>query len=186
MYREENGSSWFDWVRRAAVPNARNLTLASAQTMLLTFLLIATTTVSTVLLFSHTRVYHLHAQPQPVGSPHARFVREPAPSPPLAAQVRAHLWAALCAAVRFLFNWTRIAGGGPSVDGSRRVQALEVWDPSELELGLFCMYSPVHALLWFIWNSSNWMAVSLVMVGVSVQVRVGSSPFAVPVADGSI
>ena len=37
---------------------------------------------------------------------------------------------------------------------------------------LFCVYSPVHAVLWMLWNAGNWIMMAAVMVGVSFQVRI--------------
>ena len=51
------------------------------------------------------------------------------------------------------------------------MQALEVWTPGPLEMALFGIYSPVHALLWMATSSANWMVMVLTMFIVSVQVR---------------
>jgi len=57
------------------------------------------------------------------------------------------------------------------VYGGPRVQELEVWTPSEGELMLFCVYSPIHVFLWMLWNTGNWIMMAAVMVAVSFQVR---------------
>ena len=59
--------------------------------------------------------------------------------------------------------------------GGPRVQELEVWTPGEVELMLFCVYSPIHVFLWMLWNSGNWIMMAAVMVAVSFQVRFSSS-----------
>lgn len=51
-----------------------------------------------------------------------------------------------------------------------KVQQLEVWVPGEMELTLFCIYSPIHALLWMATTSANWMLMFLVMGGAGLQV----------------
>ncbi|KAI0032281.1 hypothetical protein K488DRAFT_86018 [Vararia minispora EC-137] len=152
MYREESDSTWFDW------------------TVVATILLVGASVGAMVLLFTHTRIYHLHSRPDPVASPNARFVREPENPPTLARRVLTHSKDAFFAFWRFLFNWGT-SGAAPSGDSTRHVQALEVWDPSALELLLVCVYSPVHALLWMVWNAGNWIVVSAIMLGVSVQMR---------------
>jgi hypothetical protein len=55
-------------------------------------------------------------------------------------------------------------------DKTTRVQELDVWEPTELELELFSIYSPAHALLWLGMGSSSWVLALLVMVLVSLQV----------------
>lgn len=56
-------------------------------------------------------------------------------------------------------------------DKTTRVQELDIWEPAELELELFTIYSPVHALLWLGMGSSSWILSLLAMVLVSLQVR---------------
>jgi len=56
-------------------------------------------------------------------------------------------------------------------DKTTRQQELDVWEPTELELELFSIYSPAHALLWLGMGSSTWILALLVMVLVSLQVR---------------
>ena len=53
-----------------------------------------------------------------------------------------------------------------------KVQQLEVWTPGELEMFLFSVYSPVHALLWMATNSTNWMMMLVVMFLTGVQVSI--------------
>ena len=56
-----------------------------------------------------------------------------------------------------------------------RIQQLEVWTPGELEMFLFSVYSPVHALLWMATNSTNWMMMLVVMFLTGVQVSILST-----------
>jgi hypothetical protein len=58
-------------------------------------------------------------------------------------------------------------GGGLTMS---KVQQLEVWVPGELEMTLFCVYSPVHPLLWMATTSANWMFMLVIMGVVGVQV----------------
>ena len=58
--------------------------------------------------------------------------------------------------------------------GNRRPYAANamhvMWFPGELELTMFCIYSPAHALLWIMTTDVNWMWSMFVMVILSVQV----------------
>ncbi|KIM73655.1 hypothetical protein PILCRDRAFT_92966 [Piloderma croceum F 1598] len=47
--------------------------------------------------------------------------------------------------------------------------SLVVWYPGEFELSLFCVYSPVHALLWMMVTQSNWTWILVVMGAVWAQ-----------------
>ena len=55
-------------------------------------------------------------------------------------------------------------------DKTTRQQELDIWEPSELELELFSLYSPAHALLWLGMGSFSWILALLVMVLISLQV----------------
>ncbi|KAI0054080.1 hypothetical protein FA95DRAFT_1579132 [Auriscalpium vulgare] len=167
MYREDNDVSWFDW------------------TVPMTFLLFAAAALNALLLFSHTKLYHLHSQPDPVASPHARFVATPADPPTLMMRLRAHTWRAFVAFWRFLLGIGTSASGGGS-ERARRVQELEVWTPGEGELMLFCVYSPMHAFLWSMWNSGNWIMMSVAMLGVGVQLRVMTKTYEALLKDKAI
>ncbi|ETW85911.1 hypothetical protein HETIRDRAFT_310986 [Heterobasidion irregulare TC 32-1] len=154
MFHEDNDVSWFDW------------------TVPVTALLVALASFNALFLFTHTKLYHMHAQPDPVSSPHARFVAAPADPPPLARRLRTQAWRAAAAAWRFLLGiGTSAASRSSAAESARRVQELEVWTPDARELALFCVYSPVHALLWTAWNSGNWILVACAMAGVSAQLR---------------
>jgi hypothetical protein len=130
---------------------------------------------------TRVRVYHLHAQPDVVASPNARFVpvtlqRAPPPLPPLGARVRASIWRALVSAGRFLLFAPKSRASmlaEPVTPGRqpRRVQQLEAWAPGAGELALAAYYSPAHALLWMCTTGHNWMLTGAIMALVSVQVR---------------
>jgi Protein of unknown function (DUF2418) len=137
----------------------------------MTCLLIIAASLNALFLFTHTKLYHLHLQPDPVASPHARFVTAPTDPPSLAARLRTCAWSAFLAFWRFLLGISPSSSPGSSALGVPRVQELEVWTPSEGELVLFCIYSPIHVFLWMLWNAGNWIMMAAIMVGVSFQVR---------------
>jgi uncharacterized protein DUF2418 len=138
----------------------------------MTCLLIIAASLNTLFLFTHTKLYHLFLQPDPVASSHARFVSVPTNPPVLASRMRAHTWGLFLASWRFLLGITPSSSSpGSGAYGGTRVQELEVWTPGEGELMLLCVYSPVHAFLWMLWNAGNWIMMAAVMVGVSFQVR---------------
>ena len=135
-----------------------------------TCLLIIITSLNTLFLFTHTKLYHLHLQHEPVASSHARFVSVPTDPPALASRLRTYAWGLFFAFWRFLLGITPSSSPGSSAYGGRRVQELEVWTPSEGELMLFCIYSPIHVVLWMLWNAGNWIMMAAVMAGISFQV----------------
>lgn len=135
-----------------------------------TCLLIILASLNTLFLFTHTKLYHLHLQHEPVASPHARFVSAPTDLPALASRLRTYAWGTFLSFWRFLLGITPSSSPGSSAYGGRRVQELEVWTPSEGELMLFCIYSPVHVVLWMLWNAGNWIMMAAVMAGISFQV----------------
>jgi Protein of unknown function (DUF2418) len=145
----------------------------------MTCLLIIAASLNALFLFTHTKLYHLFLQPDPVASPHARFVSVPTNPPALMNRLRTHAWGVFLAFWRFLLGITPSSSPGNSAYGGTRVQELEVWTPGEGELMLFCVYSPVHVFLWMLWNAGNWIIMAAVMVGVSFQVRtiIPLSPF---------
>ncbi|KAI0082798.1 hypothetical protein K474DRAFT_1654972 [Panus rudis PR-1116 ss-1] len=160
MYREDENESWFDW------------------TVPVSFLLVAASILNTMSLFTRTKNYQLNLARDPVSSPHAKFVPRtdtttPPPSPPpLYISALKYFWRAFLISIRFLFNMSQKKSGEVNY-GSRveRVQQLEVWNPGELEMHFFAVYSPVHALLWMATNGSNWMLMMFVMVLTGAQLR---------------
>ncbi|KAI0306568.1 hypothetical protein B0F90DRAFT_1808237 [Multifurca ochricompacta] len=168
MYREDNNVAWFDW------------------TVPMTCLLIVTASLNTLFLFTHTKLYHLHLQPDPVASPHARFVSTSTDPPSLATRLRIHSWNTFLAFWRFLLGISPSSSSGSSAFGGPRVQELEVWTPSEGELMLFCVYSPIHVFLWMLWNAGNWIMMAAIMLGVSFQVRVLTTTYEALLKDRAI
>ncbi|KAH9997268.1 hypothetical protein BJV77DRAFT_1065334 [Russula vinacea] len=169
MYREDNNVAWFDWVH-----GAHDMSLDVAASL------------NALFLFTHTKLYHLFLQPDPVASPHARFVSVPTDPPALMSRLRTHAWGVFLAFWRFLLGITPSSSPGSSAYGGTRVQELEVWTPGEGELMLFCVYSPVHVFLWMLWNAGNWIMMAAVMVGVSFQVRVLTTTYEALLKDRTI
>jgi len=67
-----------------------------------------------------------------------------------------------------------------------KVQQLEMWIPGELEMTLFCIYSPIHPLLWMATTSANWMFMLLIMSGVGVQMRILTRSYEALIKDKEI
>lgn len=73
--------------------------------------------------------------------------------------------------VNFLLNMTPPKDRQTTrVGNTDRVQELQVWTPGELEMTLFSIYSPVHALLWIAFTSANWIIMAVIMGVVSMHV----------------
>lgn len=147
----------------------------------MTVLLIIASILNMLYLFSRTRIYQLNLATDPVSSPHAAFVfrqspnQAPPPSQSIITTVLKGFWRALVVSFRFLLNLSppkdrQLLNGNAA--GHEKVQQLEVWTPGVLEMGLFAIYSPIHALLWMALTSANWMLMGVIMVIVSMQVRV--------------
>ncbi|KAJ6630811.1 hypothetical protein B0H10DRAFT_1773890 [Mycena sp. CBHHK59/15] len=156
MYREGEGHSWFDW------------------TVPMTIFIFATTILNTIYLFSRIKLYRLHLRPDPVSSPNAKFVSaqldfQPLEPPPLTTRIRTSLWFGFSTSWRFLLGMKPPVFPTLPPGKTARVQQLEVWTPGELEMMLFNVYSPVHALLWMATGSSNWMLMLLIMGCVGAQ-----------------
>ena len=169
----------------------------TSQTTPTTIALVSAAVLNTLYLFTRTRTYYLNLANEPVSSPHASFIKRPrGPSrtssssspnsdddpfqsrsvPSLAwsflvSFLRA-LWRFLVVSVRFLLNLSPPKTRPPQPwEEDERVQALEVWTPGELEMALFGIYSPVHALLWMATTGANWILMFFIMFIVGVQVR---------------
>ncbi|KZT26438.1 hypothetical protein NEOLEDRAFT_1062598 [Neolentinus lepideus HHB14362 ss-1] len=158
MYREGEDEPWFDWT----IPT--------------TILLIAVAALNAMYLFTRLRIYHLHNQREVVASPHASFVPmhldfEPLEPPSAISRVRSAVWRGFVAFWRFLLN---LSPRSASVSKNRpeQVQQLEVWAPSEFELKLFCIYSPITPFLWMATNAANWMLMVFIMAAVGAQLQV--------------
>lgn len=126
-------------------------------------------------LFTRIKLYRLHRQPDPVSSPNARFVSaqldfEPLEPPSLTSRIRSGAWYSFICSWRFLLGMQLPASPRDIPGRTSRLQQLEVWTPGELETALFTVYSPAHALLWMVTDSSNWVLTLIVMSIVGIQV----------------
>ena len=159
--------------------------------MPLTFVLVSASVLNTLYLFTRTKTYYLNLASDPVSSPHASFVKRPrtphrgssddlVPRRSIFALLTAFLgslfsalWRGFVLSVRFLLNLSPPKIRAPQPwEEDERVQQLEVWIPGELEMSLFALYSPVHALLWMTTTSANWIFMFFIMFIVGVQVCV--------------
>jgi Protein of unknown function (DUF2418) len=139
----------------------------------------AISVLNTIYLFSRIRLYRLHHRHEPVSSPNAAFVSaqldfEPLLPPSLASRIREGAWSAFSSFWRFLFGLEAMPPQ-PLAGKMARVQQMNVWFPGELEMRLFSLYSPAHALLWMATTSANWMLTLVIMGMVGVQVKVHPS-----------
>jgi len=48
---------------------------------------------------------------------------------------------------------------------------LDMWTPQEMEKVFFSIYSPAHAVMWWLVSPTNWILVFLVMLFVSLQLH---------------
>ncbi|KAL9715157.1 hypothetical protein Ac2012v2_001817 [Leucoagaricus gongylophorus] len=159
MYHEGEGNSWFDWT----VPTI--------------FILILASVFNTAYLFSRTKIYRFHHRRDPLSSPNAKTVAaeldfEPLKPPSLGAQLRSGAWYA------FSYSWRWLLGMMPPTMNkslpprSAQIQELSTWSPGMLELELFSLYSPIHALLWLATSSSNWIIMLFIMGLTGVQLNI--------------
>jgi hypothetical protein len=87
---------------------------------------------------------------------------------------------------RFLFGMQPPKRVTAPKERTSRVQELEVWEPSEMELELFSIYSPAHTLLWIAMGSSSWIYSLLIMGLVGLQLNVLTHEFTQLVKDRQI
>lgn len=154
MHGEYDGHPWFDW------------------TTPISFLLFLAPFLNAFYLFTRIKVYRLARQADPVSSPNAKFVPRDfdLDVPSLTSRLSHGAW--------FLFVefWRFLLGLKPSTSSSQirvdRIQQLEIWAPGDIELNLFCVYSPVHPLIWRGTNSSNWILMFFIMGIVGLQMNV--------------
>lgn len=179
MYREGEGTSWFDWVRPFLLfffLEHRPLTdMFTIKTVPMTLLLVFGSVFNTAYLFSRTRIYQFHKRVDPLSSPNARTVAaeldfEPLKPPSLGAQLRSGAWYAFSYSWRWLLGMKPPSMNKPLPPKTAKVQQLSVWSPGDLELELFSLYSPIHALLWFATSSANWILMLFIMGLTGVQV----------------
>ncbi|GLB34945.1 putative protein of unknown function (DUF2418) [Lyophyllum shimeji] len=158
MYREGEGTSWFDW------------------TIPVSLLLIGASILNAVYLFTRIKLYRLHHRSEPVSSPNARFVSaeldfEPLKPPSLASRIASGAWYGFSYSWRWLLGMKPPTRPGQVAGRMTRVQQLEVWSPGQFETVLFTVYSPAHAFLWMAIGTSNWISMLFVMGLVSVQLH---------------
>jgi hypothetical protein len=144
-----------------------------------------------VFTFTRIKLYHMHSQPEPVASPRASFVPvkldfAPLRPPPLYARIRSALWTGLVTLWRFMYSRGTSRSSATSGSGPRRVQQLDMWAPGETELRVFCIYSPVHALMWSATTGENWMIMWAAMAGVSAQLHLMMRAYEALIKDKTI
>ncbi|KAJ3562375.1 hypothetical protein NP233_g9618 [Leucocoprinus birnbaumii] len=159
MYHEGEGNSWFDW------------------TVPMTFFLISASIFNTAYLFSRTRIYRFHQRVDPLSSPNAKTVAaeldfEPLKPPSLGAQLRSGAWYAFSYSWRWLLGMKPPSMNKPIPPKTAKVHELSTWSPGTLELELFSIYSPIHALLWLAISSSNWILMFIIMGLTGVQLNI--------------
>ncbi|TRM55351.1 hypothetical protein BD626DRAFT_418403 [Schizophyllum amplum] len=167
MYNEDNGNSWFNW------------------TVPLTLLLLATSVLNALYIFTRIKIYRLHRKHEPVNSPSAKFVSEELDFEPLEPpSIKAQLWGAVSRSGRWLL------GMKPALPvktrTATRILQMEVWSPGEVELSLFSVYSPAHALLWMQTGSSNWIMMFAIMALVGFQLHALTRSFKALIKDKEI
>jgi hypothetical protein len=150
----------------------------------MTLLLISISVLNSIYLATRIKVYRLNRRADLVSSPNASFVRTdldtspPPPPPPPSVPVR--LWNFFVLCWCWLFNLPPPASEENSVDESRlfSMQQLHVWAPGELEINVFCLYSPAHAFLWIAAGPTNWIWMIIIMIIISSQASIDAlSPF---------
>jgi hypothetical protein len=175
-----NRSSWFDWVSDwVLLANQVPYPSELSQTTPITLLLVTFSMLNTYSLATRNRSYKFHHRKDPLASPHAKFVVtnldwEPVARLSWSRRVRANMWYTISYFWRFLLGFQPPSKWTPPREKTSRVQELEVWEPSEMELELFSIYSPAHALVWLAIGSLNWVLSLLIMVLIGVQVSLAS------------
>lgn len=143
----------------------------------MTLLLISASILNALYLFTRLKLYRLHQRPDLVASPNAQFVSadldfEPLQPLSLISRISSSVWYTFSACWRFLLNMSPPRKTIGRKLNMSRVQQLEVWIPDDFEKMLFCIYSPVHPLLWMATSSANWMMMCVIMVVTGIQVRI--------------
>ncbi|KAF8894624.1 hypothetical protein BD779DRAFT_1669104 [Infundibulicybe gibba] len=173
MYREGEGESWFDW------------------TVPVTILLVSASFLNTLYLLTRIRIYRLHQRSDPVSSPNAKFVSEqldlePLKLPSMGSRIYAGAWYTFSVSWRFLLGMKPPTPSVMSQGKTARVLQLDVWAPGELEMTLFNIYSPAHALLWMATSSSNWMIMLIIMGLATAQLSVLTQSYNALIKDKDI
>ncbi|KAF9005659.1 hypothetical protein BDQ17DRAFT_1353544 [Cyathus striatus] len=119
-------------------------------------ILISGAIINAVYLFTRIKIYRLHQNQDLVASPNAKFVSAELDVEPLESLSLA----------------TRPPSRSSSLPNRMtKVQQLDMWHPGELEMELFTLYSPVHALVWMAVGTSNWILMLLILGLVSLQLN---------------
>ncbi|KAL1687085.1 hypothetical protein GGG16DRAFT_128243 [Schizophyllum commune] len=167
MYAEDTGASWFSW------------------TIPLTLLLLGAAILNAMFLFTRVKIYRLHRRQDPVSSPNAKYVSEELDFEPLEApSIKEQLWGAFTKSFRWLLGMKPKAAAKTRT--ATRILQMEVWTPGDVETSLFCVYSPVHALLWMQTGSSNWIMMFAIMALVGFQLHALCRSFKALVKDKEI
>ncbi|KAH7343652.1 hypothetical protein B0J17DRAFT_713817 [Rhizoctonia solani] len=158
-FEQEEPEPWFSW------------------TTPVTILLLLGSLLNALYLFTTVRTYHLHLRDNMVDSPRAKMVhmdmtsaaRDMDTQPPTSL-----VWRAVRGlGIHIASAWRLILGSKAGKSTSRsanNVQQLDMWNPGELELSLFSVYSPAHALLWMIFSSHTWFVALILMAVISGQI----------------
>ncbi|KAF8163310.1 hypothetical protein B0H34DRAFT_795036 [Crassisporium funariophilum] len=142
----------------------------------ITLLLVSFSIVNTYNLYTRTKNYQFHGRTDPLASPNAKFVltkvdHEPIEIPSIGKRIRTNVWYAFSVSWRFLLGFKQPSRGPATKEKTHRVQELDMWTPSDLDLELFSIYSPAHALLWLAMGSTNWIVSILVMGLMGIQLN---------------
>ncbi|CEL59689.1 hypothetical protein RSOLAG1IB_03622 [Rhizoctonia solani AG-1 IB] len=156
---QEDPEPWFSW------------------TTPVTILLLLGTLLNTLYLFTTIRTYHLHLRENMVDSPRAKMVNmdmtnaardmDTQPASSLVWRIVRGLGTHVASAWRLILGSKSRKATGTS---AANVQQLDVWNPGELELSVFTIYSPAHALLWMIFSSHTWFVALILMASISGQI----------------
>ncbi|KEP53489.1 putative transmembrane protein [Rhizoctonia solani 123E] len=161
-FEQEESEPWFSWTTPA------------------TIVLLLGSLLNALYLFTAIRTYHLHLRENMVDSPRAKMVHmdmtnaardmDTQPTRPLVWRVLRGLGTHIASAWRLILGSK--AGKAMGKDAGHNIQQLDMWNPGELELALFSVYSPAHALLWMIFSSHTWFVALILMVAISGQIFV--------------
>lgn len=144
MHYEARGASWFDW------------------TFPMTLLLLAASVGNGIYLLTRIRVYRLNKRSEPVSSPNARFVSSDIDVDMQQQYTLVERGSAIVLGFIRKLCGSRSSGEGASTRRTS-VQQIDMWNPGERPMHLFCIYSPAHCLLWMATGSTNWMIMLIVM-----------------------
>ncbi|KAG9126488.1 hypothetical protein FRC07_003234 [Ceratobasidium sp. 392] len=160
-FEQEESTPWFSW------------------TTPMTFFLLIGSLLNCLYMFTSIRSYQLHLRDNMVDSPRAKMVQvdmttatrdmDNRPTPSLTWRLANALKFRLAATWKSL--WGSKDGRETSREESRRVQQLDAWEPEELKMALFSVYSPAHSLLWMVFSSSTWFVALILMVVISGQIH---------------